>query len=474
MAFPQPRPIQLLPGYGPSRSPNQSSAALINVYGEAGEGKGAWTALGYPGRRVLVDRELPDRGLYVSDRGPVYGVAGTTLYRLNDALSAAETLGTIPGTDRVEWAENRSQIAVCADGWVYVYNIATGYLHGRITDATFKGASSICSVGGWGVYVVPGSDEFYISALNDFREIDSLQFATAEARSDVVVAVRAVDNIPWFLGRRTVEPWAPQAKAGFPFARVGVNPSVGCVSRDTALNFDKTLYWLGTSGQNEGLCVYRANGYAAERVSTHAVERLLERSRFPDRARAHAVSFEGHAFYTITTDAGSVALDAASGEWHQTASGTWPLAGDPPPSRITSQVYVGTRSIVADDLGRICELSFDNEDPSGELVREIVTAPMGALGRRTVINRLGLDIEPGRGTLTDEAEVILSLSRDGGHTWDAPRTAKIGKAGATGVVGAQWWALGMANEFCARFRMTGNWPFRVNGAWAEITKLDAR
>lgn len=466
------RRVAISPRFDVSRIPNQSVATLVNMYAEQAGGKGDFPVTGYPGRAVaLAELAAPDRGIYCTARGRIYGVAGDRLYRL-DASMAVEYLGTVPGTDRVEWAENRTQIAICADGWVYVYDESSQTYTGALTAEAFLGATSIACVGGWGIYTSPDSDQFYISAINDFRTIQSLDFATAESRADVTKAVRIVSNELWFLGTDSTEQWHAAGSGVFPFARAGVNQDVGCVARDTALNFNQGLMWLGKAGQSQGLCVYRNAGYVPQRVSTHPVERLLERAGADiSRARAMAWAVDGHAFYALTCVAGTVVFDAVTGEWHQAAGGAWPLTQSPPPSDWSSSVYIDGRSLVADTLGRLGYLTFAASDDLGTpMVRELVGAQMGAVGTRASLMLMELELEAGKGGLTLDPAVIMSLSRDGGHTWDLPRTATAGKTGDYRKR-VMWRPNSQSREFVARFRMADAAPFNITGALAYVKEV---
>ncbi len=458
-----------------SRIPNQSVSTLVNCYAEQSAGKAdPAVIMGYPGLIDYVDLGGTGRGQFVASDGTHYAVTGSTLYRVTESggIGFGEALGTIPGVDRVEIDANRTQIGIAASNRLFVWDTATSYFS-EVTDPNFQGCSTLAVINGFGLIGRPDSDQFSLTAINDFTTIGALDYATAESRADKLVAIRVVGGEPWFLGAETVEPWPNTGAANFPFERSGFNQDVGCVARDTCINIGPTLIWLGRDRKAGGLSVYRAaSSYQPERISTHAVDRLLERANRPDLAYAYTWRIEGHTFYALTCDAGTVVYDAVTGAWHQAASGAWPIASAPPPSRFNSQAYVGTSNILGDDMGRLSRVTFDaNDDLGNALVRETVTAPMGAVGRKVAVLAVEMELEAGTGGLTLDPQVLLSVSRDGGHTWETPRAARTGLMGKY-KTRVRWNRLGQGRDFTFRFRMSDGAPFRMTGAWADVEALD--
>lgn len=470
--------LDLRPGFDVSRIKNQSIATLINCYSEIQAGKGAFPIVGLPGQVAFASIDAPVRGLYVAPDGTFYAVGGNNLYSIG-ADGAAERLNTIPGGDMVEMAANRTQLGICAAGRLFVWYPQAAQL-AEVTNANpaspdFKGASTFLVINGIGVAGVPGSDQFQISAPLDLATWPARDFATAESQPDELVAVRIVQGEPWFLGAGGFEVWPNTGAANFPFERRGLSQDVGLVSRDSAVNVGESLMFLGRDRGAGGLSVYTAaGGYQPARVSSHAVDRLLERSSAPERARAYSWRVEGHHFYCLTLDAGTVAYDTASREWHQQAAGVWPFEGQPLPARARCSAAFGGRTLLGDDVGRIFALSFDSHvELDGPMVRELVTGPMGGVGGQVSILAIGLEVEAGLGTLTADPEIVLSLSRDGGHTYDLPRSRRCGLVGRYRQT-VTWNRLGRSGNFVARFRMTDGAPFHVTSAWADVEPLALR
>lgn len=467
--------IQLQPGFDTSRIRNQSVATLINCYAEVQSGRGQFPIVGLPGYRRVSLVSPPIRGMFTAPDGTLYVVGGQTLYSIA-ASGVATVLNTIPGTDMVEFAANRDQIGICSENRLFVWYPQAFNLV-EVTNAlasapNFQGCSSLAVVNGIGIAGVPGTDRFQISAQYDLAAWQANDFATAESFPDVLTAIRVVQGEPWFLGRQSMEAWPNTGAAAFPFERRGLSQDVGLVARDTCLNIGTGLYFLGSRRVGGGLSIFGTGGaYQPERVSDHACERLLDRAVHPDRSYAFTWSIEGHQFYVFTCDAGSIAYDIASGKWHQQGAGVWPFETSPPAGRLRAAAFRGSTALAGDEVGRIVAMDFDvNDEGDGPMVREIVTAPMGAVGRQVIIHAIGLDIAGGLGGLTFDPSLLMMLSRDGGSTYDAPRTGKTGLMGQFRRT-VQWNRLGRAREFVARFRMTDAAPFQVTGAWADVEEI---
>ena len=460
-----PLPIALNPGFNVSRVSRQSLATFVNMYAEPGSGKGTFTGIGYPGQ-IEIGQFDPIRGIYADPRfgGAFHVVAGTSWLTVT-ADGASTTIGTVPGADLVEWAANAYQIACIANGRMFVLDVPNNVFQEN-TDPDFLGASSIDCVNRTGIWSVPGSDRFQISAIDDFLSVAALDTARAESSVDPIVAVRAVNNEPWLFGTRGVEPWPNTGAANFPFERRTVNQNVGCIARDTVRVFNNTVAWLGYDAASDTLGVFIGAGYDAQPISGFPVARLLERTAYPERARAIVWGVEGHEFYTLTTDAGSVTYDATTGIWHQTASGTWPMGDVPPPSKWTARAKLGTWQVFGDEDGRLTRMSWDARDDAGTyLTQEFVTPMTGSVGQRMRAYTLEAELDAGVGTATEDPEVQMQTLKDGGKRVSDARTARLGLRGAY-ATRPRWSRLGAARDLAFRIRLT-NARMGVVQLWAR-------
>ncbi|MGV2359753.1 UNVERIFIED_CONTAM: hypothetical protein QOZ72_28920, partial [Pseudomonas aeruginosa] len=83
----------------------------------------------------------------------------------------------------------------------------------------FYGSPRVDYLDGYGVFVRPDTQQFYISALNDFTTFDALDFASDEADPDNLVT-HIVDHQELILfGERVTTVWFDSGDATFPLAR---------------------------------------------------------------------------------------------------------------------------------------------------------------------------------------------------------------------------------------------------------------
>ncbi len=441
-------PIDFDPAYDVSRVPNQSVAAFVNCYAEQAKGKGPFVIQGYPGYEVFAEMPQPIRGMlwipYNADvqryQNVLYVVAGAGLYAVAEDASYT-LLGAIPGTDRVQMDNNRFQVAVLAETRLFVWDTQTSVFT-EVADPDFPGASSIATVNGFGLVSFPRGDGFGITAINDYTSFNSLDRATAESKADPLLCIKIVQQEPWFFGTDGMEVWNNNGAADFPFERRDVNADIGCVSRDAVVVFDNTVFWLGRDLAG-GMYVYRASGYEGQRISTPAVERLIQSAARPDKAIAYSWSIDGHSFYTLVLDNGSVTYDATTGIWHQSTTGVSEIGAPHAPVRFVAQAC---------------------GDP---LVREVRTPPIGQQGRRSSLMRVRLELQGGLGGLTFDPIVLMAHSTDGGRSWEDWQEENTGLIGEYRVQ-PDWGTQGQAADHALMFRMTDDAPFQATGGWVEI------
>lgn len=465
-------PITLQPGLTASRLKNQSAATLVNMYAEQSSGKGAFPVIGYPGRPRRKIMAPPIRGMIVHPQGRFYVIDGGSFHEIGADFQDLADLGAIAGTGLVETIANRTQVAVIADGRLYVHTVGSSVIS-QVT-ATEYGSPlpafySAAVVDNIAVLTVRDSDRFYYSATDDFTTIRDLAFATAESKADPLLVVRDVGGELFFGGARSTEHWVKTGQANFPFQRRDPVSSYTVVSRDACRRSGDDLLWLGEDADNGGLGVFALNGYQAQRISTPAVDRILEAAQYPERARCVVWRLEGHAFCEFSLDSGSVVYDTATGEWHQSAYGVWTYESlKPPASRLTCQAWWQGQNVLGTADGLLLGVSFDTSADGDDLMaRVFVTPALGAFGQQVSTYQVGVDIEAGLGPLDDDPLMWMRWSHDGAHTWGRPQFATMGRQGQY-LKRPQWGPQGQANDSAAMFGTTANCQLRVTNAWARV------
>lgn len=435
------------------RSRALTAERLVNLYAETAPDRALGPVIlrSAPGlSHFATFGKGPIRALHVMG-GVLYAVSGAELYQIGSD-DAATLLGPLPGAGPVQTADNGQQLVLVNDaGDGYVWD---GVTLAQIADPDFAPAGSCTFLNHYIVFGKKGSGRFFISGLLDAGAYDALDFATAEARPDMIVQVFAHNNAVWLFGELTTEIWWNSGAGGFPFERVsGGIIEIGCVANSVAA-VDSSLYWLGDDG-----IVYRANGFQPQRVSTHAIEHSLVERTNP---RAWAYKDEGHAFYVLGFDQGAVVYDAATGLWHERESftaGRW---------RADTYARAYGRHLVGDFLlGRIYEMSLETHSDGGKaLQRRAISPPVHADGAPVFLASLQVAFEQGVG-LTDgqgsDPHVVLDWSDDGGRSWSSERWAAIGRIGEYHRR-AVWRRLGRFRSRSFRLTYSEPTPFAIHGA----------
>ena len=456
------------------RSKAAGMTSLANMYGEPveGEGRTSFVCYGTPARSLFatIGGGTVRGQLTASDVH--YAVIGTTLYKINgDGTNVA--LGTVEGSLPVDMSYNGNQIDIVGEIKAYYFDVPSATLYEH-SGAGYEQAVSSTSLASYTIIACKDTGRFRWRLTNTFTW-DALNFATAEAESDNLVAVRAVSNDVALLGARSVEWWGPTGEAGAnAFAKTATAAAnIGCVARDTALVVDSGLTWVGRDGRAGGVSVYRAEGYAPRKISPPEVDNYLEQVSDLTMLRAFAYQQRGHLFYVLTLpNEWTLAWDISTNLWSYRKSGPWAMGSDPLGGWDALTLALnGQKQCVGGSDGNLYELLADTYSESGEgLVREATSIQLHAEGRLSFMRRLELDIEAGVGLIAGQGSnpiVMASWSDDGGKTWSSPREASMGVMGQNRMR-AVWHACGAFRQRIIKFRVSDPVKVVFLGAWADV------
>jgi len=196
----------------------------------------------------------------------------------------------------------------------------------------FPGANSVCFQDGYFVYSQTGDGtQWFISHLDDPTLYDALDFATLEGMNNVIMRSVTHRGELWHLGYAGIEVWYDAGGLAitgtdFPFLRrSGAIIPYGVEPRSVALKVDGSIFWVSVDG-----IVYRSQGYAALRVSTHAIEAIIETS-FPNLAVGFTYTQLGHIFYGFTLTDKRMGRPVERHKWQRSLAGHRGRAGRSPP-----------------------------------------------------------------------------------------------------------------------------------------------
>jgi hypothetical protein len=351
-----------------------------------------------PGLRLLANMgDGPVRGMWQFNNFG-YVVSGNVLYKI-DSLWRPTVLGTVSGSPGpVSMSDNGTQLFVACNGPSYIYNSLTNQFK-QIDDPDFPGAVTVGYLNGYFVFNEPNSQRLWITQLLDGQSIDPLDFASAEGSPDGLVSLLVSHREAWLFGTNSVEVWYDSGAADFPLTPVqGAFNEIGCVAAYSVAKLDNGIFWLGADARGRGI-VYRASGYTATRVSTHAVEWQIQQYGTLSDAIAYTYQQDGHAFYVLIFPSANTTwvYDVATSAWHERAAF---VNGSFTRHRSNCQMSFNNEIVVGDhEVGNIYAFDLDVFTDNGDVqkwLRSWRALPTGTNDlKRTAQHSLQLDAETG-------------------------------------------------------------------------------
>ena len=369
--------------------------------------------------------------------GIYYFVNGTSLYRLNKTIVDGvdtfdfDELGTVPGTGRVSMADNGTQLCVMVpggDGFIFV---EAGDTFTQITDGDFIAHGNpqiVAYIDGYFVFTTD-SKKFIISALNDGLSYNALDFGTAEADPDDIVAPIVFNNQLFIGGSETMEAYQNIGGAGFPFQRTGLFLQKGVSAPFVISTASDTFLFIG-AGENEKPSVWAFGGNSVTKVSTTAIDNEIHKLTQAELQNSFAWSYaeKGAFFVGFSSPQFSFVYDIITGRWAERKS----LIGTRQERyRHNSFAQAYDRIIVTDSQdGRVGELDSDVYMEYGNRITRVVASqPFQNNMKPVFVPSIELTMEAGVGnTDVEEPLVVMDISRDG-KTWNDQRMRKIGRIG---------------------------------------------
>lgn len=214
------------------------------------------------------------------------------------------------------------------------------------------------------------------------------------------------------------------------------------------------------------------NGYEAQKISTHAVDRAIQSITDPNEIVATSWVSSGHTFYSLSSSSWTWVYDTVTNMWHERKSynaNTWNVSNV---LRVGSKLIAGDRS-----SGVLYEMSSDYKDENGtNLVSTITLPPVHAFPYPLTFNAVFIDVQVGVGTGQGEEYNIdpsmsLEWSEDGGDTYKGSRLLDLGKQGQN-LTRVRAWRLGQSKEdgFTFRLSWSANVARAIYGMAADVDR----
>lgn len=422
------------------RSVNYDCQRTVNLYPVASESTSK-TPTGLQGTPGLLAfcQPFPSnvRGSHTAN-GRCWFVIGSYLYEIYASGSYVRQGTLLTAFGPVQMADNGQQLCVVDGDNGYILSMSTSAFS-QIVSAGWMGSKTVSYVDGYFIFVKPDSGIYYISNLYEGSVVDPLEFASAEGSPDNLVAAIAVHKEVWLFGNASIEVVFDSGDADFPFQRIqGVFMEYGCSAPFSVAKTANTVFWLGQDTQGAGV-VWMATGYQPQRISTFAIEYLLQQSNDLSLATAYTYQEDGHYFYVLNLPDldTTIVYDIGLQQWHERAY--WNLeTGQYERHRGSCHAYAFGKHLIGDyENGIIYEQSLNIYDDNGNPKRWMRRCPHLANENELnyfYYNRLQVDMQTGTGLVTGatqdvDPEVMLRWSDDGGHTWSNEHWRSAGKIG---------------------------------------------
>jgi hypothetical protein len=460
------KPIPLFGLGNQGKSANADAQDRTNLYIEVQQDPEKHVLTLYPTPGLLSVLNLgntPIRGIY-ENGDLLYLVHLNTLYSVANDFTAT-VRGTLDSySGRVSFADNGAQIIMVDGPAGYIYTKGAGTFV-KITAAGFPGASSVCFINGRFVVSKPGAGQFYVSKSYDGLVWGALDFATAEADPDNIVRIITEGGQLVIFGDKTTEFWGDSGAVDFPYARIGSSAiEWGLAARDSLTKFMDSLIFLRKNrlGQVQ-VCVQAGN--SAQAVSTPEMDYNFSRYAVTSDATGFAYMLSGHPFYQINfpTANASWLYDGQSKSWSKLVSGSGRHRAD-----MHQQLL--NKSYVADyNTGKLYRFSEDVYTDDGAVIVREFTSRHQSAGDYSKLSQLWLEMEAGVGLQVGQGvnpQLMMQISRDGGHEWGAEVWRDIGAVGKY-KSRAVFNRLGRARDWLFRFRVTDPVKTVFLAAWGR-------
>lgn len=429
-------------------SPIIDAELAINLFCEQSESPGARTPIALimaPGKELFCT--LPEAGvtaLYTVN-GRTFA-AGSQLYELaaNGTVTVRGSLGGTQPLRPCQMFANETQLLALNNGNLYVLTLATNVFTVVNMAQLVGGADSVAQIGfadGYGFAWFLNTHTFQVSALEDFTTWSALDASIVSLFPDNFMSMICDHREAWFFsGKKSTGYY--NAGAGFPpyIPIQGAFAEFGAGAMSATVQADNTICWIGADERGNGVA-YRLNGYANQRISTHAVEQAWQRYTTISDARAYSYQEDGHTFWVIYFPTANTTwvYDFSTQLWHQ--RGAWnATSGTYDADHSQSHTYNFGMHLVGDwASGNVYRQSTQIYSDNGGILRWLRRSPTFNNENKFVyFSEIEIDIEPGIGpipALTDgngderPPQIMLRWSDDGSKTWSNWYTLNCGKAG---------------------------------------------
>lgn len=457
--LPIPFPISTAPG----GSPQESGGRLINCsaepLGEAHGAKVVWRRR--PGSSVFTDLALSSfrGGIVVGNLAFI--AVGTNIVTVTSAGLVSTLSGTIPGTDRVQFArDNESPTpsiqAVSPANGAFSVSVAGG-INTFNGGGVLPASNTVAAQDGyffWG----SGDNRVFAAGPNS-TTVNALTFITVQSRATgSLLRVVPYQGLMYFFAQNFCEIWSDTAQPfpAFPYSRYAVLDR-GLYGRNAIAGWEDgfgQMCWVGDDAR-----VYTMNGSAPEPISTPDLDRLIQAvgQANADTLQASCYVASGKRFWALSSPSWTWEVNLNTGRWNERES--W-NAGQYGAWRSVGSLLAFGKWLTGDSQStKLLFIDPTSHQESGNpMLMRLESAPVMNFPYRSTIARAdfnfvtGVGIETGTTANALAPQVGVSCSRNGGITWDGPRLRQLG-AEANSIQRVYATRFGQSTNQGPRFRL---------------------
>lgn len=263
---------------------------------------------------------LPNRGL-LELRGRVFGVNGTQCFELKSDGTYV-LIGSVNSDDKpaTMYANGNGQIFVgsAKKGYVIPPNPLPGSLISLGVNPDFLGVSRGTFQDGYGLNIVPGTNEFQISGssvtpLGDFTVWDAANIAVLAGQADLPQSILSSHEYIYILGSRRSQIFynaGNQGQGGFPFVSYSDTfMETGISAPATLTELGDSVAWCGQDDRGQRAAWRSETRFQPQRISNFCVEQDWQSYYRVDDAASFAFIWRGHLLWQ-TTFPSAIKLDS--------------------------------------------------------------------------------------------------------------------------------------------------------------------
>ncbi len=409
------------------------------------------------------------RGLHYTSTSRAFAVYGRKVVEVDASGSVVHSYNISLGSGNVSMADNGSYLAI-ADGYTLWYVNLTANTIVSV-DSGVTNPFQIVYLAHRFVLIGKDSNQYTWSEVGASGVLNWLGgYASAEGSADVITCLSVTQGELFLGGSRSYEVHTITSDNEAPFRRAGGSFSnIGVQSPWSVAEVDNTIYFLGSSNSGSNR-VYKLHNYSAEAVSDIAIYDELSNASNTSDAIGFTWQEKGQAFYGLTLVQGDKTLvySATNGLWHHRSTRD-AITNVDHKWEVQHIIWAWGKLLTGGaTVPQLLELDQDaHTEYDGRVIRRLHRSPQYREDLAPIFFlSFELDIQGGVGTGVGQGldpKVMMRVSDDGGETYGNILTAPMGKMGRWKTK-PKWHNLGVGEQIVVEVSVTDPVDVTILGA----------